>query len=702
MAGHRRIVGASPAARLRLATEAGADRAVVARCHRRLRGPYTGVDTVLRAVLPEAVRRWPELVEHHRVELLYGMPELAELIGAAPQTLLSETDFEERTRFFGAAMIRCMSQGVVSFLIGYARRVRSGGGLPPYLVFDEVDQAEPTTQELIALLVRRADPKHLQVTVCAAAGPLPDELEQVLARCADRVDLAGPLSAAGSEHEVERGDAELAEAYVAGDGTGVDAAELIAYQRLDPAARARLHDRRADALEQASPSWGIRVGALAYHREHGSDPSGAGRLALFAAQRYCVEAGFSASVLDLGLRGRAVTDPITDQHDFWDFSHQAAAACISLKRHAQATELYLDVLRRYTDPRIHMMTSYSMAMLHTRFLEPRDHDQALRWQNNAIAIAGLLPDPADRLSFGVFHDNALALIQMHRGKLTEALELIESCITRLDAELTDDEWKLHRSQLLYNRARLLTATGRLDEAFADFTTLVDLDPYYTDYLSERARIHRIRGDYAAALADYDRAVELAPPFPELYYNRGTARVSVGDTAGALEDYAYVLEMEPDDIDTRLARAELLLELEDFDAVEADVAAGLELRPEEPRLLCMRGTVLLERGRPAEAFEALDAAVQRDPKYPAALLNRAVVQYQLDRYQAAVADLTVLLDLVGDDPDVLLNRGIAYLAEGHPALALADLDHALTLPGADVPELEEQRERCLALVGGGEE
>ncbi|MEU2632495.1 hypothetical protein, partial [Kitasatospora sp. NPDC007106] len=53
---------------------------IVAGCHRRLRGPYTGVDTVLRAVLPEAVRRWPELVDFHRVELLYGMPELADLI----------------------------------------------------------------------------------------------------------------------------------------------------------------------------------------------------------------------------------------------------------------------------------------------------------------------------------------------------------------------------------------------------------------------------------------------------------------------------------------------------------------------------------------------------------------------------------------------------------------------------------------------
>ncbi|WP_051967550.1 tetratricopeptide repeat protein [Kitasatospora mediocidica] len=700
MAGHRTIVGTSPAVRLS-AAGADDDLAVVARCHRRLRGPYTGVDTVLRAVLPEAARRWPALVEHHRTELLYGIPELAELVGPAPRTLASESSFDERTRFFGAGMIRCMSQGIVSFLLDHARRVRACGEVPAHLVFDEVDQADPTTQEFIALLVRRADPAHLRVTVCAAPGELPEELTRVLARHTERTDAEGTPRGSGphenTPHESRppRTDGELVEAYVLGDGTSSDPTQLRAYQQADPALRAQLHDRRADELEQASPSRGVRVGALAYHREHGSDPMGAGRRALLAAQRSCVEVGFSAAVIDLGLRGRAVTDPEVDEHDFWEFTHQAASACIPVNRNSQSMELYLDAIQRFTDPKVHMMTSYSIAMLHTRFLQPRDHDLALRWQNNAVAIASILPDPAERLTFSVFHDNGLALVEMHRGNLTRALELVKSCMARLDAELTDEQWQLHRSQLLYNRARLLTATGRLDEARADYSTLIDLDPYYTDYLSERARIHRAQGDFAAALADYNRAVELAPPFPELYYNRGTARVETGDTEGALADYGYVLEMEPDDADTRLARAELLLDSEEFDAADADVTAGLALRPDEPRLLCMRGTIALQRGALTEAYQALTSALTLDPGYPAALLNRAVVHYEQDQYQAAVQDLTATLALVGDDPDVLLNRGIAYQADGQLDLALADFDHALTLPGADVAELEEQRERCRA-------
>lgn len=685
---HRRIIAERGVDRLEAALAEYGD-ALVARCHQRLRGPCTGVDTLLAAVLPDATRHWPELVEFHRVELLYGMPDLARLIGPAPRTLASESPFKQRTRFFGAGMIRCMSQGVVSFLVEYAHRSRAAGRPVPAVVFEEVHAAEATTQEFIALLTRRADPAELRVVVCSAPGRLDVELEDVLA---DRSETT-EAPALPRERTAPLSDTACAAAYVGSDGTSDDPGVYAAYQRADRDEVRRLHDARAAELEPDA-GWGMRIGALAYHREHGSDPGDTGRRALLRALEFCVGVGFSGAVVDLGRRGRALTDPVADQRDFWEFTHQAASACIPIGLLRESLELYEDLLQRYTDPKVHMMTSYAIAMLHTRFFQPRDHDLALRWQNNAVAIAGVLPDPDERRTFTVFHENGLALIEMHRGNLARALGLIENGIARLDSELARDEWRLHRSQLLYNRARLLSGLGRTEEALADYTTLVDLDPYYTDYLSERARVHRKRGDIDAALSDYDRAVTLAPPFPELFYNRGTARVEAGDTEGALADFGHVLEMEPGDLDTRLARAELHTALDEFDAAERDVAAGLTLDPDEPRLLCMKGTVELQRGRLAEAEASLGAALTRDPGYPAALVNRAVVYFHTERYTEAVEDLTAALVQTGDDPDVLLNRGIAYRAQGQPDLAVADFDKALALPDADQEELRHHRELCL--------
>jgi tetratricopeptide (TPR) repeat protein len=658
-----------------------------------LRGPYTGVDTVLRALLPEARLRWPELVEANRVELLYGIPELSELVGPAPDTLAAAAPSLERTRFYGPSMLRCMSQGVVTFLIAMAAELRRAGEPPLRLVFEDVHAAEGTTQEFLALLVRRADPDLLTVVVSAAEQPLRPELATALTRHA-RHDRVATLPQAQDDRDA----GELVRAYVEQDGSSDDPAELAAYQAAAPDLVRALHDERADRLEPVATE-GARASALPYHRERGNDPGNLGRDALLAAQRFCMETGFSACVVDLGLRGRAVTDPVAHPLDYCAFTTNAAASMVSQRRSSEAHELYLDLRRRYTLPIVHMITSYSIAMLYTRFYEPRDHEVALAWQNNAVVIAHQLTDEHDRLVYGAFQDNGLALVEMHRGNLTRGLELVENGMARLDAGLGADEWVLHRSQLLYNRARLLNGLGRLAEAYQDFCTLIEWDPYYTDYLSERAKVSRKRGDVVAALADYDRAVQMGPPFPELYYNRGTARLALDDVDGALADFDYVLDMEPDDVDTRLSRADTYLRTGDLASARADALAGLELRPDEPRLLCLLGTIDLEQENWDAALSRLDAALDRDPAYPAALVNRAVARYRLDQPGDAVTDLSTALDLVGGaDPDVLLNRGLAYVAAGEPERALADFDAALALPDADEPELRYQRACCLVATG----
>lgn len=661
--------------------------------HRGLRGPCTGMDTVLSTLLPDAYQRWPHLVEAHRGELLYGIPELAELIGPAPDDLARTSPALERTRFYGPTMIRCISQGIVTFLIAVGQERLRSGEPALRLVFDDMHEADGTVGEFVALLVRRADPATIQVVVCAAEVPLWPELEQALGRYARRT------SAAAVQAPDDRTAEQLVSAYVDQDGTSDDPAELAAYQAADADLVRALHDARADVLEPGA-SWGVRASAIPYHRERGDDPHGLGRDALLAAQKFCMDIGFSVSVIDLGLRGRAVTDPVAHPIDYSAFTLNAGASMVSQGRSADSHELYLELRRRYTLPLVHMVTSYAISMLYTRFYQPRDHDAALAWQNNAVVAAMAIPDEKDRLVYGVFQDNALALVEMHRGNLGRALELVEDGMARLDKVLGTDEWALHRSQLLYNRARLLNAMRRWDEAYQDFCTLIEWDPHYTDYLSERAKVSRKRGDMDAALADYDRAAAMGPPFPELYYNRGTARLELGDVTGAMADFDYVLDMEPGDVDTLLSRADVHLRSGDLAAARADATAGLALRPDEPRLLCLLAAVDLEEEDWSAALTRLDASVAADPKYPAALVNRAVARCQLGRADLAVADLTTVLELVGPDPDVLLNRGLAHVETGRLDLALADFDAAIALPDADDAELHYQRGRCLVGLGRG--
>lgn len=683
---HLHVVGARE--RDRAATtepELAGRRAVLARCHRRLRGPYTGVDTVLADVLPYAQDRWPELVAFHRLELLDGMPRFAAIIGPVPHTLAADAPMEERTRWYNELMVRCMNQGIVTFLREYARRVRADGGDLPVLVFDGLHDADRTTADFVGLFVRRVDP-GLWPAVVGSSGDVDADLAAVLDTYAERRTApalpAEPVPATAAD-------------WVDSDGTCDDPAALAAYLALPDTERAALHDRRADELAAGDAHPGELVGSLPFHRGRGSDPGDAGVGAHLDAAEYCTRAGFTAMVVELCEQGRALCDPDRDPERYRKLTHLLIAQIIGLRKLDEAIELCGELRRRYTDPLVHMTTSYFLAMIYTRFAQPRQHDLAKEWENNAIAVASGLPDPKQRLLLTGFQENGMALIEMHRRDLDRALELVDGVLARLDGELAPDEWVLHRSQLVYNRTRLLAALHRYDEAIDGFTGLIELDPHYTDYLSERAKVYRKLGDLAAVLADYDRAVEIGPPFPELFHNRAALLVELGEPERAMADFDLVLDMEPDDAETRLSRAELHFAQGDADAALADVEHGLRLRPADARMLCLRGMIRLDDGEPGAALPDLDAALDIDPTYPAALVNRATVRFELNRAADAADDLTAALTVLGDDPDLLLNRGIALAACGRREAALADFDLALTLPDCDAEELRSHRSELVS-------
>jgi len=165
-------------------------------------------------------------------------------------------------------------------------------------------------------------------------------------------------------------------------------------------------------------------------------------------------------------------------------------------------------------------------MLHTRFLEPRNHELALAHQNNAIALSGAAEQDRVQVTFQqAFHRNGLALIEMHRGDLAAARRLVEDGIAQVDREIPASSFTVHRTQLVHNRARLLSALGRLPEAHAEYSRLLEWDPNYLEYWADRAALVRRLGDLEAALADYDQGIAVSPPIAEVHYTGPTCSPS---------------------------------------------------------------------------------------------------------------------------------------------------------------------------------
>lgn len=670
------------------AAAAACDPEASADCHRQLRGPYTGTGSVLRALVPRIWERDKELVARHAIEILAAAPELEPVIGPAPETLTSMAPPEERTRWYSHYRTRRIAHGIVDFLAGCA----AAG--PLTLCFACVDDADPTDLEFLTLALRRLDPARVRLVICSR-DPVPS--------------LASQLSAFCERHEVARSDdaflsgptpaGDAAAAFVASDGTSDVPSEHEAYLSLSSQERARLHDRRAEELE-ARGEWSLRLGAIPYHRQRGTEPRTAARSAFSSALDYCIGMAFYDWGLELAIRLSSLIDADAEPGAHYQVE-TAKAQCLALLERPEETEpIYYGLLSRSAAPKRHMNVSYALGMLYTRLLDEqrKDHMRALAHVNTAIAIASQFEDPQDRVFHSVFMGNGRALVEMHLGSLDTSLALVSEGIERLDRELPAGKHRLHRSVLVHNRAQVYAALGRAEEALAGFDDVIGLDPNYPEYRFDRANLLLKLGRYEEAVAGYRDAMRLTPPFPELYFNRGTALAAAGDLGGALRDFRYVLDLEPDFTDARVSLASLLLDQGDPHGALTEARAGLDVTPDEARLHCTLGLALLELQQPEAAREAFDQALSRDPALSEALVNRAVAAHDLGQHDAAIADLTTALRADPANPDLLYNRGFVLEAAGRCEDAVADYTRALRSANADRAELLYRRGRCHLALG----
>ena len=626
--------------------------------HRRRRGPYTGGGDLLRQIVPALLPAHRDLFQAHDVEIRAVAPELRDLVPGTRETLTSLASTEERTRFYPGAYTLRVAHGLADLLAGLTRALG-----PRTIAFTGVGDADPTDVELLSVLWRRADPGQLQLLLVTGGEALPAPLDGLVDRSAVTLLPAAParltpaLPAPAAARAPDGSD--WARWYVWTECTSTVEAARERYAALPPAARASLHDERADELEATGElSW--RLGAIPYHRERGTSPPAAGFDAMHRALEHCVMMGFYHAALDLGERCAALVDWKDRPEQRWHVTAKVCTALTAIGRADEAAAEYEQARTGTTLPSVHIQSAYGQAMLYTRFYDParRDHRRARAWINTAIALSSLLPEEEGRLFTLTFQENGLALIAMHLGDPEEAMALITDGLRRLDAELGPDAQTLHRSVLRYNRAQLLSRLGRTQVAIAEYDLAIAADPNHSEYHLERAELHRRSGDQQAAMADYTAAIEAGPPYPEPYYNRADLEFELGDIESAVRDLTRVIDLAPTMADAWINRASAYCQLGRAAEAMHDVAAGLRLDPGSAHLHCLHGSLLLESGQTEAAEEALQNAVRLDPGLAGAWANLAAVAHARGDTGSALARLDRALEI---EPSPGLRRDRELLA-----------------------------------------
>jgi tetratricopeptide (TPR) repeat protein len=269
---------------------------------------------------------------------------------------------------------------------------------------------------------------------------------------------------------------------------------------------------------------------------------------------------------------------------------------------------------------------YGQTLAH---LESDAYDDALESANN-------LMEQSDNQPWAL---NLRGIVNTRRGDYEGAL---------LDfKQISDDS---QDSIALFNQARLLRLTGRLDDALALYDTLLDREPSNVVYYLEQALTYRDAGKVQQAKLALNRAIDLGEDYEEAFIQRGL----------------------------------LNLAQEEYEQAHADGLSAQEIDPLDGRADAIIGESLLKREEFAAAEDALTSALEKGEATPTVYANRAWSRHRQRLIGTAIDDYEQALSLGMDDATLLLRLGFALIDADREEDALNVLLSAVN-DGLDTPE-----------------
>ncbi len=195
-------------------------------------------------------------------------------------------------------------------------------------------------------------------------------------------------------------------------------------------------------------------------------------------------------------------------------------------------------------------------------------------------------------------------------------------------------WIPHSATVYYNRGLALAAQQMYDEAIADYTTAMELDP------------------------------QLAGA----YYDRGNAWVHKDQADNAIKDFAEALRRNPRLAKAYVGRALLWHQKHEYENAIKDFSEALRLEPLSAATYNHRGASFSKRGDYENALKDFAEAVRLDPQLAGAYNNAAWIHAtcpdpRFRNGKAAVAEASKAVELSGNKWQCLATLAAAYADRG---------------------------------------
>jgi tetratricopeptide (TPR) repeat protein len=218
--------------------------------------------------------------------------------------------------------------------------------------------------------------------------------------------------------------------------------------------------------------------------------------------------------------------------------------------------------------------------------------------------------------------------------------------------------------------------GDPGRAQTEMTEAVRLDPKSPIAHNSLGFFYNAKGDQDRALAEINEAIRLEPKFGYAYKNRGQIHENKGTLDKALADFRTALGLDPDKLE-RLGREAA----QGVERVQQKLAAVGGSRPApaastDDQAACFKGTVGDETV--AACTRLLASGRLSGGELARAFYQRASVFTRNGNFNEAMADLNQTLRLEPGNVNARALRAGLYVGEGDYDLALADLKEARRL------------------------
>ena len=171
--------------------------------------------------------------------------------------------------------------------------------------------------------------------------------------------------------------------------------------------------------------------------------------------------------------------------------------------------------------------------------------------------------------------------------------------------------------------------GQWTDAVADATTCIGLDPTFSDCLDRRGYGYFKLDKSDLALADYDESLRLQPRLTWTLVARGNLRKDKQLLDLAMSDYSEAIRLDPKNADAYASRGDVYYMKDQYPLAIADATKAIEINPGTSYAFAVRGFSLFDAGRLDEARSDLAAAVQRYPKWVKPRYWYAVTEAKLE-------------------------------------------------------------------------